>query len=67
METYAFLDPGSTASFCTEALLQDLTVPGRRAGHSSQDYQKVVTLCSEARKKRDRELPMNLKQTYPKT
>ena len=28
--TYAFLDPGSTASFCTESLMNRLNLPGRR-------------------------------------
>lgn len=30
VETYSFLDPGSTATFCTEELMQDLKVTGRR-------------------------------------
>ena len=29
IETYAFLDPGSTDTFCTEALLQQLQMTGR--------------------------------------
>lgn len=29
--TYAFLDPGSTATFCTEAVLQQLQVTGQKA------------------------------------
>lgn len=29
IETYAFLDPGSTDSFCTETLLQQLQMTGR--------------------------------------
>ena len=30
--TYAFLDPGSTASFCTEGLMNKLNITGRRTG-----------------------------------
>lgn len=30
MLTYAFLDPGSTASFCTEALMNRLKLTGRK-------------------------------------
>lgn len=30
--TYAFLDPGSSASFCTEALMNRLNLTGRRTG-----------------------------------
>lgn len=29
VETYAFMDPGSTASFCTEHLLRKLKLRGR--------------------------------------
>lgn len=31
VEMYTFLDPGSTATFCTEELMQDLRVTGRKA------------------------------------
>lgn len=31
VETYTLLDPGSTATFCTEELRQDLKVTGRKA------------------------------------
>ncbi|KAJ8369700.1 hypothetical protein SKAU_G00097280 [Synaphobranchus kaupii] len=30
VKTYAFLDPGSSATFCTEALMDELNVSGRR-------------------------------------
>ena len=30
VETYAFLDPGSTASFCTMGLMDKLSLPGRK-------------------------------------
>lgn len=30
--TYAFLDPGSTASFCTELLMNKLNLRGRKTG-----------------------------------
>ena len=30
IQTYAFLDPGSNACFCTEKLMEDLHVEGRR-------------------------------------
>lgn len=31
VEAYAFMDPGSSASFCTEALAKQLNVQGRKA------------------------------------
>lgn len=30
IETYAFLDPGSTASFCTTQLMSNLNIKGRK-------------------------------------
>lgn len=31
IQTYAFLDPGSTATFCSEHLMQELNINGRKA------------------------------------
>ena len=49
VETYAFMDPGSTASFCTEDLLRKLKLRGRRTqillnnmGCSRVDDSKVL-------------------------
>ena len=49
VETYAFMDPGSTASFCTEDLLRKLKLRGRRTqillntmGCSRPDDSKVL-------------------------
>ncbi|KAL0199162.1 hypothetical protein M9458_007702, partial [Cirrhinus mrigala] len=30
VKTYAFIDPGSSATFCTEALMRDLNLKGRK-------------------------------------
>lgn len=47
MIQYAFLDAGSTGTFCTEALLRDLKVSGRRTEIllKTMNKEDVVTTC----------------------
>ncbi len=44
IHTYAFLDPGSSATFCSESLMQELNVRGRRANFllRTMGQEKVV-------------------------
>ncbi len=44
IHTYAFLDPGSSATFCSESLMQELNIEGRRANFllRSMGQEKVV-------------------------
>lgn len=44
IHTYAFLDPGSSATFCSESLMQELNIGGRRANFllRTMGQQKVI-------------------------
>lgn len=45
IQTYAFLDPGSTATFCSERLMQQLNVTGKKMSFllTTMGHQKVVS------------------------
>ena len=45
IKTYAFLDPGSTATFCSEHLMQRLNINGRRTNFllRTMGQEKVVS------------------------
>lgn len=47
VETYAFLDPGSTASFCTVSLMEKLGLPGRKTRIllRTTGQKKIVDSC----------------------
>ena len=43
--TYAFLDSGSTGTFCSESLLEQLDIKGEKCKIPVSTYGNVVTNC----------------------
>ncbi len=48
IQTYAFLDPGSTTTFCSEHLMQRLNITGRKTSFllRTMGQEKVVSTCA---------------------
>lgn len=48
MQTYAFLDPGSSGTFCTETMVKRLNLRGGDTAQASQEYRMKVNLFGAA-------------------
>lgn len=46
VQTYAFLDPGSSAPFCTEVLMHELKLPGRKTDILLRTMNEEKPVCT---------------------